>query len=97
MKLSDAIERGATALRTTGPSCSPVFIAPGQMMLNDVLTAAQLGLLGHVPEQDEHCAFYYENPWGAVFKTNLEYWMRLVEVHNYRWCDVISKLRGHGM
>ena len=96
MKLSDAIERGATALRTTGPSCSPVFIAPGQMMLNDVLTAAQFGLLGYVPEQAEHLAFYYDNPWGAVHCTDLMYWMRLTEAHYLTWAEVIKKLRTHG-
>jgi hypothetical protein len=94
--MSDAIERGAAVLRTTGPSCSPVFVAPGRMMLNDVLTAAQFGLLGRVPEQGEHCMFYWENQWGATHGTYLMYWMRLTEVHFYRWADVINKLRGHG-
>lgn len=95
MKLSDAIERGAGALRTTGPNCSPVFVGPSCMMLGDVLTAAQFGLLGRVPEQDEHIAFYWENPWGAVHGSDLLYWMRLAEAHRYRWADVVNKLRGH--
>ena len=105
MKLSDAIEAGATILKTTGPSyvISPVFIGPDvvggplrMMVVNDVLSAAQLGLLGRVPAQEEYLAFYWDNQWGATHNTPLLNWMRAAEAHRYRWADVIGKLRGYG-
>ena len=105
MKLSDAIESGAAILKTTGPSCvlSPVFIGPDVvggpprlMAVNDVITAAQLGLLGRAPTHEEYLAFYWANPWGATHNTPLMNWMRLTESHHYRWAGVINKLRAYG-
>lgn len=105
MKLSDAIAAGATILKTTGPShvISPVFVgpdvvgaAPRMMAVNDVLTAAQLGLLGRTPTQEEYLAFYWNNPWGATHNTPLLNWVRMAETHRYRWADVIGKLVAYG-
>lgn len=105
MKLSDAIEAGAGVLKTMGPShvISPVFVGldvvggpPRTMAVNDVLSAAQLGLLGRVPTQEEYLAFYWSNPWGATHNTPLLMWMRLTESHHYRWADVINELRAYG-
>lgn len=66
------------------------------MAVNDVITAAQLGLLGRAPTHEEYLAFYWANPWGATHNTPLMNWMRLTESHHYRWADVINKLRAYG-
>ena len=105
MKLSDAITIGAAVLKTAGPSLltSPVFIgmdiiggSPRIMAVNDVLSAAQLGLLGRPPTQEEYTAFYWNNPWDATHNTSLLNWMRLTEAYRYKWSDVINKLRVYG-
>lgn len=90
MRLSDAIERGATILQTRGPS----FEA------GDCTVAMAAGVLGRLPTQAEANAHYWSqhsfdglvvNPCEA-----LELWMRYAVLHRYRWADVISKLRGYG-
>ena len=106
MKLSDAIARGAGILRTTGPGqpLGPVFVGPSVIgsstprdtIVNDALTAAQIGLLGRLPTNEEYLAFYWANPWGATHSTQLGYWLRLTESHKYRWADVINKLKAYG-
>lgn len=103
MKLSEAIEIGASVMRTEGPQATPAFIkpfnpvgTPTPMMMCDVLTAAQYGLLGRVPTQAEYLAFYWSNPWGATHNTPLLNWMRGTEAHRYRWADVIKKLKEYG-
>lgn len=98
MKLSDAVLSGATVLGTQGPNgqLSPVFTTTGGRGMNDVLSAAQIGLIGRIPDGEEYRAFYWSNPWGATHGTPLCNWMRLCEAHKYRWADVINKLRGYG-
>ena len=100
MKLSEAIAAGAALLRTNGPGqpYGPVFVGDEceARVVNDALTAAQLGLLGRVPTAAEYLAFYWANPWGATHGTPLGDWLRLTEAHRYRWADVISKLQSYG-
>jgi len=83
MKLSEAIQAGATLLKTTGPHFTK----------GDCLTAAQAGLLGRLPTEQESNDFYWQNQFNATAFTDLEYWMRMAVIFKYRWADVITKLR----
>lgn len=94
MKFSDAIEAGARLLNTSGPDFKP-YMRNGGFFPYDVLVAAQAGLLGRLPTAEETREFYWDNPW-APFGSQLELWCRLTIFHDYRWADVIKKLRGHG-
>jgi hypothetical protein len=86
VKLSEAIALGAAVLKTNGP----------EHPHKDVLTAAQIGLLGRLPTQAEFNLFYWSNPWNLVHGTDLEHWARLTVTHRYRWADVINKLKSYG-
>jgi len=99
LKLSDAIQAGAGLFKTNGPSFllhGGVVAIDGISQCNDALTAAQCGLLGRRPTIREHCQFYWDNPWKIVPGSDLEIWLRMTAIHEYRWADVVGKLRGYG-
>lgn len=96
MKLSDAIVAGATVLKTEGPSHEIYRASTGAVYCLDVLTAAQIGLLGRIPNEAEYLMFYWSNQWGATHGTPLMAWMRMTEAHSYRWATVIKQLKSYG-
>ena len=99
MKLSDAIQAGAAVLKTNGPTFAlqgGVVAVGGISQCQDALTCAQIGIIGRRPAIKEHCQFYWVNPWNIKPGSDLELWLRMTAIHQYRWADVIAKLRGYG-
>lgn len=92
MRFSDAIEAGAAKLNSPGPDFRPHQLTPNLWAAPDVLLAAQIGLLGRMPTTEETRTFYYDNPW-APFSSDMEMWCRMAIFHEYKWNDVIKKLR----
>lgn len=83
MKLSEALLAGATILKS-----KPSFN-------EDCWSALAAGLHGTRPSDDQVRALYWENPWGIVPGSDLEYWFRLAILHGLRWGQIIKKLQGH--
>lgn len=83
MKLSDAIEKGATILGTRGPSDD-----------DDCWVAASLGL-GGTASADVVSDLYWNNPWGITSGSDMEMWLRGTIRECYHWSQVIKKLRAY--